>query len=88
MPYFRPSSGINYVAPANNFSLTRLQLMKPHRRLKFAVIALLVATPAIAWAAFKPIQILVPTLNGVTCIAQPLQLDAVAAVGRILFSFR
>ena len=67
--------------------------MKPHRTLKFAALALLVAMPAIAWAAFKPIRILAPTLNGVTCVAQvcveeppklelaqALQRNAVAAV--------
>jgi hypothetical protein len=97
MPYFRPSSGIDYVVSANSLSPTRLQLMKPHRSLKFAALALLVAMPAIAWAAFKPIRILVPTLNGVTCVAQvcveesaklglaeALQRDAVTAVGHNL----
>ena len=67
--------------------------MKPHCTLEFAALALLVAMPVIAWAAFKPIRILVPTLNGVTCIAQVcveeppklelaqlLQRNAVAAV--------
>ena len=53
--------------------------------------------PAIAWATFKPVRILAPTLNGVTCVdrvcveepdrmaeAHALQQAAVSAVGRKL----
>lgn len=71
--------------------------MKPRRALGWATLALLAALPAIAWASFKPVRILAPTLNGVTCVAQvcveeharlalaqALQHDAVAAVGRKL----
>ncbi|MDQ3039173.1 MAG: hypothetical protein M3R16_05155 [Pseudomonadota bacterium] len=71
--------------------------MKAIRCLMLVVAATLVATPAIAWATFKPVRILAPTFNGVTCTgrvcveqpsqlarAQSLQLNAVAAVGRKL----
>jgi hypothetical protein len=53
--------------------------------------------PLLAWAAFKPVRILAPVLNGVTCLdrvctedpsrlaqAAKLQRDAVAAVARKL----
>ena len=56
-----------------------------------------IALPAIAWATFKPVRILAPTLNGVTCVdrvcveepdrmaeAHALQQAAVSAVGRKL----
>ncbi len=69
--------------------------MRTHRLLKLIALALVVATPAIAWVTFKPIRILAPTLNGVTCVnrvcvedsaqlprAQLLQRNAVSAVGR------
>ena len=71
--------------------------MKLRRALGLATFALLVATPVIAWAAFKPVRILAPTLNSVTCVAQvcveelsrlkqaqALQHNAVTAVGRKL----
>lgn len=72
------------------------------RRLpRYLVVALLVAIPALAWATFKPIRILAPTLNGVTCIdrvcvehphrldeAKALQRAAVSAVGRKLRPLR
>ena len=71
--------------------------MKQRSALGLATLALLVATPAIAWAAFKPVRVLAPALNGVTCVAhvcvedpsrltlaQGLQRAAVAAVGRKL----
>lgn len=71
--------------------------MKRPRILRLALLALLAATPAIAWAAFKPVRVLAPTLNGVTCVArvcvedhsrladaQMLQTAAAAAVGRKL----
>ncbi|GAA4858047.1 hypothetical protein [Luteimonas vadosa] len=67
---------------------------------RFAV-AVLVAAPALAWATFKPVRILAPTLNGVTCVARVcvedpsrldsarrLQLQAMAAVGRKLGALR
>jgi hypothetical protein len=60
-------------------------------------LAAVVAVPAIAWAAFKPVRILAPTLNGVTCEARvcvedpdrlaharQLQQAAMAQVGRNL----
>ena len=71
--------------------------MKQRRALGLAALTLLVAMPAIAWAAFKPVRMLAPQLNGVTCVAQvcveetsklrqaqALQESAVAAVGRKL----
>jgi hypothetical protein len=71
--------------------------MKRSRVLKLATLALLVASPVVAWAAFKPVRILAPSLNGVTCVArvcvedhsrlteaQTLQAAAAAAVGRKL----
>lgn len=71
--------------------------MGTRRRLKLAVIALVLAIPAITWAAFKPVRILAPALNGVTCAdrvcvedasrfteAMALQRAAVAEVGRKL----
>jgi hypothetical protein len=71
--------------------------MRTRHVLKLAAIALMVAMPAIAWATFKPIRILAPTLNGVTCAdrvcvedpsrlneALALQRAAVAEVGRKL----
>jgi hypothetical protein len=66
-----------------------------------AVVALVVAMPAIAWATFKPVRILAPALNGVVCVdrvcvedparfdeARLLQHNAVSAVGRKLVPLR
>ena len=63
--------------------------------------ALVLAAPLVTWAAFKPVRILAPTLNGVTCTgrvcvedparlarAQALQRDAVDAVGEKLVALR
>ena len=71
--------------------------MKQRRALSLATLGLLAAMPAIAWSAFKPVRILAPTLNGVTCVArvcvedpaklslaQNLQHNAVEAVGHKL----
>lgn len=71
--------------------------MKSLRAVMFSLLVLAVAAPAITWAAFKPVRILAPTWNGVTCVArtcveqpsqldraQRLQRDALAAVGRKL----
>ena len=71
--------------------------MKQRRAFMVATLALVVATPAIAWAAFKPVRILAPALNGMTCVArvcvqepsklalaQDLQNNAVEAVGQKL----
>lgn len=71
--------------------------MKIRRALGLITVGLLVAAPAIAWAAFKPVRILAPSLNGVSCFgrvcvedlaqlstAAELQHRAVAAVGRKL----
>lgn len=64
---------------------------------KTAILALALASPALAWATFKPVRILAPEWNGVTCRGQvcveeasefaravQLQRDAIAAVGRKL----
>lgn len=58
------------------------------------LLVLAVAAPAITWASFKPVRILAPWLNGVSCVgrvcvedpnelsrAEKLQLAAVAQVG-------
>jgi len=71
--------------------------MNLFRALKRVGIVLLAAAPAVVWATFKPIRILAPTWNGVTCAgrvcvedptrldeALRLQRDAVEAVGRKL----
>ena len=71
--------------------------MKLPRALKWTMLTLALAAPALAWAAFKPVRILAPALNGVTCrgsvcvekasqfaLAAQLQRDAVAEVGRKL----
>ena len=71
--------------------------MKTRTVLKLAASVLVVAMPALAWTAFKPVRILAPTLNGVTCVdrvcvddasrlaeASALQRAAVAEVGRKL----
>jgi hypothetical protein len=42
--------------------------MKLRRCLVPATLALLVAAPAIAWTAFRPVRLLAPTLNGVECV--------------------
>ena len=60
-------------------------------------VGMVVAMPALAWTTFKPIRILAPTLNGVTCIdricveesdriaqARALQQAALSAVARKL----
>lgn len=67
------------------------------RALKLTSLALVLAIPAIIWGTFKPIRILAPELNGVTCRARVcvenashfgqatrLQRDAVGEVGRKL----
>lgn len=67
------------------------------RPIKLAILAVALAIPAIAWAAFKPVRIFAPALNGMTCAnrtcvedpsrlpeAAALQHAAVAAVGRKL----
>ena len=71
--------------------------MKRRRLPVFVVLAMVAAMPAIAWATFKPVRILAPALNGVTCVdrvcveqpqrlaeARTLQQSAVGAVGRKL----
>ncbi len=71
--------------------------MKLSRSLKLAVLALALITPALAWATFKPVRILAPELNGVSCRdrvcvervsqlgrANQLQSDAVTQVGHKL----
>lgn len=71
--------------------------MRTLRLLKIAALAVVVTMPAIAWATFKPVRILAPTLNGVTCrdricVEDPsslteaiaLQHAAIAEVGRKL----
>jgi hypothetical protein len=71
--------------------------MKQSRALRWSALAFLALMPIIAWASFKPIRILAPTLNGVTCVAlvcveepaklalaQTLQGNAVKAVGHKL----
>ena len=75
--------------------------MKLSRALRFTMLALVLAAPALAWAAFKPVRILAPELNGVTCRgsvcvekasefarAAQLQRDAVAEVGRKLVALK
>ena len=75
--------------------------MKLPRVLKVAALTLLVAAPAVAWAAFKPVRILAPALNGVTCFgqvcvedpsqlarAQELQREGAEAVGRKLVALQ
>lgn len=70
--------------------------MTLRRPLRLAGLAL-VAAPLLAWASFKPVRILAPGLNGVTCAgrvcvedpsrlarAARLQREGVAAVGRKL----
>lgn len=67
------------------------------RKFKLLLLALVIAVPAIAWASFKPIRILAPELNGVTCTervcvedptqlsrAVQLQRDALTQVGEKL----
>lgn len=71
--------------------------MKALRALKLASVALVLAGPVAAWATFKPVRILSPALNGVTCLgrvcvedpsrlgqATELQRRAVAEVARKL----
>lgn len=65
--------------------------------LGLAAVALVLAAPAIGWATFKPLRILAPALNGLTCVdrvcvqdrsrldeAAALQHAALAAVARKL----
>ena len=71
--------------------------MTPRRTFKLAILALVATAPALAWATFKPVRILAPALNGVTCSGRvcvedstqlpraiELQREAVAEVGRKL----
>lgn len=71
--------------------------MKISHALTITMLALVLAAPPLAWAAFKPVRILAPELNGVTChgsvcvekapeLARAVQLhrDAVAEVSRKL----
>ena len=71
--------------------------MKLSGALGMTLLTLVLAAPALAWAAFKPVRILAPELNGVTCRgsvcvedasafarAARLQRHAVAEVGRKL----
>ena len=71
--------------------------MRLRRAFAFIAVGLLVVAPAITWSAFKPMRILAPSLNGVSCVgrvcvedlsqlskATELQRGAVAAVGRKL----
>lgn len=44
--------------------------MRTRRTSKLAALALALVTPLVAWAAFKPVRILAPGLNGVTCTAR------------------
>jgi hypothetical protein len=80
------------VAPDSSFHALRVGSI-----LKLALLALALASPALAWASFKPVRILAPELNGVTCRdtvcveepsefarAERLQRAAIAAVGRKL----
>ena len=51
------------------------------------LLAIAVAAPAIAWASFKPVRILAPELNGVTCtgrvcVDDPAQLARAAELQR------
>jgi hypothetical protein len=41
--------------------------MTPRRLLAFVAVAVVLAAPALAWATFKPVRILAPELNGVSC---------------------
>lgn len=67
------------------------------RALKLTSVALVLAAPLVAWAAFKPIRVLAPELNGVSCAgrvcvedpstlgqATGLQRNAVAEIARKL----
>lgn len=69
--------------------------MRIRSLLKLAILVLVIAMPAIAWAAFKHIRILAPALNRVACVdrvcvedpsrlteAMALQRAAIAEVGR------
>lgn len=71
--------------------------MKSRSLLKMVAPVLVLVAPMIAWIAFKPVRILMPELNGVTCHARvcvedasqlaraaELQRAAVAEVGRKL----
>ena len=67
------------------------------RALMLASVALVLVAPLVAWAAFKPVRILAPALNNVTCVervcaddpsrldhASELQRNALAEVARKL----
>lgn len=71
--------------------------MKSFRVLKLAAVVAVLAAPLLAWSTYKPIRILAPALNGVTCVdrvcvedpsglakAVDLQRQAVAEVARKL----
>ena len=71
--------------------------MTKRRMWMYLAAGVAIALPAIAWATFKPVRILAPMLNGVTCVdracveesdrmaeARTLQQAAVSAVGRKL----
>ena len=71
--------------------------MKISRALAITMLALVPAAPPLVWAAFKPVRILAPELNGMACHgsvcvekaselarAARLQRDAVAEVSRKL----
>jgi hypothetical protein len=49
-------------------SIRRRAPMKPGRTLLVAVSLFAVALPLAAWAWFKPVRIIAPELNGVTCV--------------------
>lgn len=99
-PSVQPTDAYNLFkqTPVGGAGFTRgWPLMKQRRAFAAITLALLIVTPAIAWEAFKPVRILAPTLNGVTCVArvcvqetadlalaQRLQNNALEAVGRKL----
>lgn len=99
-PSVQPTDADNLFkqTPVGGAGFTRgWPLMKQRRAFAAITLALLIVTPAIAWEAFKPVRILAPTLNGVTCVArvcvqetadlalaQRLQNNALEAVGRKL----
>lgn len=71
--------------------------MTRFQKLAICLLAVVLAAPAIAWAAFKPVRIFAPGLNGVACTrrvcvedagrlqhAEQLQRAAMAQVGRKL----
>lgn len=50
--------------------------MRTLHAFKLAAVAVVLAAPLVAWAAFKPIRILAPSLNGVTCSGRVCVEDA------------